>query len=190
MPILDLTPAVLCRLAYLCLGLAIGGLGGFLWADRQATAPTPGIVTVATPAKVLTKIERVAVPCTVVQAYKPAAKRKLKLPTAVVASPTSQVLASSDVRATEHDTRISTVLDTSTGAVDTYTQTLPLPWLRPEARGEVGLYYGVKPGHIGPVGRLVASYDVMQVKAAHVGVMGSLDTDGAAFAGIGVRVRW
>ena len=105
-------------------------------------------------------------------------------------NPDAHVLASTDVQAGERDARISTVLDTATGAVDSYTEALPLPWLRPEARGEVGAWYGVKSGAIAPVGRLQASYDVLQVKAAHVGVMGSVDTDGQAFAGVGLKVRW
>lgn len=170
-------------------GALVGVIALLAWQERQPDL-TPGVVSLATPARVLTKVERITVPCTVVQAYAPEAKRKLKLPASVRENPKAHVLAASDVKAAERDTRISTVLDTATGAVDTYTEALPLPWVRPEARGEVGLYYGVKSGHFGPVGRLQASYDVLQVKAAHVGVMGSVDTDGAAFAGVGLRVRW
>lgn len=170
-------------------GALAGVIGLLAWQARQP-ALLPGVVTLATPAKVMTKVERVTVPCTTVQAYATPAKKKLKLPASVQANPNSHVLASSDVQASERDTRISTVLDTDTGAVDTYSEALPLPWLRPESRGELGAYYGVKSGHFGPMGRLVASYDLLQIKSSHIGVMGSLDTDGAAFAGVGVKIRW
>ena len=181
--------AIAPRLLYALAGLVAGVLLTLIYQTRQPL-PSPGIVTVAAPARVLTKVERVTVPCSVVQVYKPEAKRKISLPEAVRKNPDAHVLASTDVQAGERDARISTVLDTATGAVDSYTEALPLPWLRPEARGEVGAWYGVKSGAIAPVGRLQASYDVLQVKAAHVGVMGSVDTDGDAFAGVGIRVRW
>lgn len=181
--------AIAPRLLYALAGLLAGVLLSIIYQVDQPE-PAPSVVTLATPAKVLTRVERVQIPCETVQAYAPEAKRRISLPEAVRKNPDAHVLASSDVRADERDTRISTVLDTSTGAVDTYAETLPLPWLRPESRGEVGLYYGVKPGQPGMVGRLQARYDVLQIKGSHVGAIGSFDTDGETYAGVGFSYRW
>lgn len=169
------------------LALSLGGGLMFAASYRYATESPPALTP---PAKVLTKVERVTVPCETVQVYKPEAKRKISLPEAVRKNPKAHVVASSDVPATDRDKRLSTVLDTETGAVDTYTEVLAAPWLRPEARGEVGLYAGIKPGQPGMTGRLQARYDVLQIKGAHVGAIGSLDSDGETFAGVGLSYRW
>lgn len=182
--------AVAQRLAYALLGAAVLASA---WAWDRARQPAPGPVAVpvpATPARVLTRIERVTVPCATVQAYQPAAKAALRLPAAVRADPAAHVLAASEVPAGERDTRLSTVLDTATGAVETYAETLPSPWLRAEQRRELGLSYGLKSGASQPVWRVDGQVDLLQTKALHWGLAATADTDGDWFAGLRVSGRW
>lgn len=167
----------------------IGGALMFAGSQWYQAHQPPRILRVASPAKVLTKVERVKIPCETVEVFRPEAKQKIALPEPVRQKSTAHVVASTDVRG-ERDTRISTVLDTETGVFDTYDEQLALPWLRPESRFEAGLYYGAKTGSSTPVGRLQGSYEVLQIKGAHLGAIGSVDTDGEAFAGAGITFRW
>lgn len=176
-------------------GALAGGIGVLAWQARQP-APASGMVAVAQPARVLTRVERVTVPCEQVRAYAPAAKAKLRLPEAVRENPQAHVLASSDVRATERDIRVSTVLDTDTGAVDTYTEALPLPWLASRRETEIGAYAGLRGGQ--PVLRLQGRGDLLQIKSLHVGIIASADLPlspatalpDQSFVGLGVWGRF
>lgn len=165
-------------------------LAALLWFWERNRQPEPLPVSVpvlAQPAKALATVEHVMAPCETVRVYKPPAKKRLKLPAAIQADPAAHVVAASDVPAGEHDTRVSTVLNTQTGAVETFAELQPLPWLRARSDFSLGAYVGLKPGHPGPVGRVEAHYDLLQVKALGLGAIASLDTDGTAFVGIGGR---
>jgi hypothetical protein len=125
-----------------------------------------------------------------IKAYKPQVKTKLKLPPVVIASPTQVVTASSIVPSSEHRTEVSAVLDTTTGNTVQYIHLTEDPWLAPEQRGSVSLAYGIKLPTNELVGRLALREDLVQIKGIHLGLQGTLDTDGEAFGGVGVSYRW
>jgi hypothetical protein len=89
---------------------------------------------------------------------------------------------------------VTSVLDTKTGETTAYTKPEPYPWLAVESRGEARFDYGYKITKGStvplPVGRLSVTHNFVQVKALHMGVNVAIDTDGTAFAGVGLSYRW
>jgi hypothetical protein len=167
--------------------------GGWLYHVRNALPDKAGQVVIATPAKEVASVEKVEVPVKKVTVYKttPALKKKLDLPQPVIDDQQQAVLASSKIPAGERAHTVTTVINTDTGKSETYTRTDPLPWLAFENRGEVGVYVGVKNGQ--QALRLQARQDFVQVKALHLGVVGSVDVSAGkpdVFVGAGVSYRW
>lgn len=129
-----------------------------------------------------------------VKTYQGDTKKNLKLPAAVQADPQQQVIAASQVRADLHPQTVSTVVNTETGAVQTYVKTDPYPWFAVETRGVAQVAYGFKYDvrRLEPktVARLHVGYDVIRVKALTAGVVATLDSDQTGFVGVGVSYRW
>ncbi|KIO49611.1 hypothetical protein [Nitrosospira sp. NpAV] len=124
-------------------------------------------------------------------------KKKLNLPSAVAEDPAREIIASSQAKADDHPQTITTVINTTTGDSETYIRRDPLPWLAWDTSGEVGVYAGIKNGQ--QAVRLQARQGIVQVKALHLGVMGSIDqaAGGAStlsgtdyFVGVGAWVKW
>jgi hypothetical protein len=124
------------------------------------------------------------------KAYSEKAKAQLVLPASVLADPTEHVTSSSILSSSERRQVLSTVLDATTGETTAYVTTAPDPWLSFENRGQLSVDYGFKRGSTQPVGRVNGRYDLLQTKALHWGVSGSLYTDGDYFVGIGGSYRW
>lgn len=131
-----------------------------------------------------------------VKVYRGESKANLKLPAPVIADEHKEVLAASQVKSDLHPQTISTVVDTETGAVTTYTKIDPYPWLGIENRGSIGLAYGYKYSRVigahapGPVGRLTVDYDLIRIKAFTVGGTATADSDSTAFAGVQLKYQW
>lgn len=129
-----------------------------------------------------------------VKVYAGESKANLKLPASMIADDRQQVIAASQVRAELRPQTVSTVVNTETGAVESFVKQDPYPWLAVEARGEVKLAYGYKhnanTGASGPVVRLQVGYDVVRIKALTVGVLATVDSDRDAFAGVALTYRW
>ena len=124
-----------------------------------------------------------------VQAYAPPAKRKLGLPADVQDDPNKYVLDSVKLPNDTHPHTVTTVIDATTGEVQTFDRRDRLPWFRPEQTGEARIDYGIKNG-MAKVARLTVREDLLQVKALHAGIHATLDTDGMYFVGAGVGWRW
>lgn len=122
-----------------------------------------------------------------VKVIKGGAKR-LKVPV----TETEEVQQSSVIESSDHTNTIITVLDTDTGESRTVVREEPLPWLAWDKHGEAGMYAGV--GNQGPTVRLEARHGIAQIKAVHVGVIGSIDKpisgNPSAFVGVGAWARW
>lgn len=128
-----------------------------------------------------------------VTAYRGDAPARLRLPADVTANPDREVIAAAQVKPDPRPQTVSTVIDTRTGAVQNYVTVDPYPWLAVEARGEARLHYGYKNAGLYGVSQVVraqVSYEVVRVKALTLGVTATLDSDGDAFAGVGVTYRW
>lgn len=120
--------------------------------------------------------------------YDPPAKEKLDLPDEVKKDPKKHVTAAVTVPSDEHPQSVVTIFDESTGQTTALTQRMAFPLLAAEQRGQVWLGYGLRNG--ARVGRIMLREDLLQVKALHLGLNASLDTDGAWFVGVGVGYRW
>lgn len=190
---------VIREVLYIVLAFAICGLALMLWyqhLENKALVPNVGVQVLATPAKEVKAIPKVeaSVKNGTVRVYSSAAKIKLKLPAAVADNPAEQVFASNQVKADYHPQTITTTINTETGEATTLVRRDPLPLLAWDDYGEAGLYGGIKNGT--PTVRLEVKQGIFQVKAAHVGVVGTLDqplqgslsTD--YYVGVGAWYRW
>lgn len=119
----------------------------------------------------------------------PSVKEALTLPEPVRKNPESQVLATGRIQAEERPYSLSAVLDGGTGMTTIYAKAEPLPWLALERKAAAGFAYGVRDDGA-RVGLLHGRVDVLQVKRAHLGAMWFVDTDGRAYAGLNVEVRF
>lgn len=160
----------------------------FIW-DKLTPEPAPvGQWVAATPSKVLADVPKVTIQPKSLKVYAPAAKKKLKLPDAIMQDDNQYVIASTTLKHDYHPQTVTTIVDSVTGESTTVTRREVYPWLAAEHTGEVRLDYGVK--RTGRVGRLTLREDVLQVKAAHIGATATLDSDGDAFVGLGLGMRW
>ena len=173
-------------LAIVCLLLA----GWIVWMHYFKPVERAGEVKEAKAAPEVAAVPREAIKPPQVKVYAggKAVKQKLSLPQAVIDAESQRVLASSKIAASEHPSTVTTVIDASTGESQTFVRTDPLPWVAYSSKGAVGLYYGIKRG--GQAARLQIRQDFLQVKALRAGVLASVDSDGQAFAGVGVEYRW
>lgn len=143
----------------------------------------------AKPAGQVADVPKTALSCKPVVVYAQAAKGKLDLPQPVLADTSKYVLSADQVRPDLHPQTITTIYDEQTGQTDTLVRLDPYPWLAAEQTGEVWVGYGVKNGGA-RIGLLSLTEDLVQVKALHFGVAGSVSTDGSVFAGLGAGYRW
>lgn len=183
------------------LGLASAVLVvGLWWLFLRVSLPTPpvNLSVPAAPAREVKAAPKIPVAVkSPVKVYAGGAqlKTKLRLPQAVVDDGAKQVIAASKLRADDHPQTVTTLINTETGDSETYVRRDPLPWLAWDTRGEVGVYLGVNNG--GPALRVEARQGMVQAKALHLGVIGSVeqplgDTAGGTryFVGAGVWAKW
>lgn len=176
---------------------ACGALWGAttLWQNYKPAAPAGGDSVPVQSSPVVKKAPVVAVAIKApVKTFQGQTKVQLKLPPIIIADAAEQVIAASKVTADLHPQTVTTVINTDTGAVQSFVKTEPYPWLAIENRGEASVIYGYKfrAGDFvpKPVGRLQVKYDAVRVKALTVGVTASVDSDRDAFAGVSVSYKW
>lgn len=171
------------------LGVSLGlGIAALYLHFKPVPAPV-GVTLDAKPAPELKKESTVPVIVAApIQVYRPAVKKKLTLPAHVQADTNTHVVASSKTANDERQHTITTTLDTTTGQFATHDRTDPLPWVSVNTKSEVGVFYGIKDGD--QVLRLQARQELLQVKAVHVGVTSTIDSDGSYFVGAGAWARW
>jgi len=174
--------------------LALIVVGWLYWESRHIPEKVAQVV-IATPSKEVKNTPKKTVKPKQVEVYNGGVKlkAKLNLPAALIHDDQQSVIASSKIPAGEHSKTVTTVLNTESGKSETYVRTDPLPLIAYESRGEIGAYYGIKRGE--PTIRIQARHDFVQVKALHIGVIGSIDrtvstgkTDN--FIGVGVSYKF
>lgn len=158
------------------------------WHFTPSPAPV-GSTVVAQKAPELKKAPRQNITPPKVSVYKPPAKAKLDLPADIQGDPNKYVLDSVKLPNDTHPHTVTTVIDATTGEVQTFDRRDPLPWFKPEQTGEARLDYGFKAGRP-MIARLTLREDLLQVKALHAGINASLDADGQYFVGAGVSWKW
>lgn len=172
-------------LAITTLGLAL--IAALYFHFKPAPSP-PGVHMPATPAPEVKREETVPIDVTSVNVYKPAVKKKLKLPPAVQADPKQHVVAATRTPNDEREHTVTTTLDTTTGKFTTYDRAEPLPWMAVATKTQVGLYYGLRGSDT--ILRLQAQQELLQIKAVRLGATATLDSDGQSFIGLGAWARW
>jgi hypothetical protein len=176
-------------------GVALLGLALFM---RGCTPPTPApaasVVSEAIINPAVIEEKKVDTPLLsprkTVRTYGAAAKGLITLPKTVAEDDNKLVTDSVQLQPSEKRQVVTQVLDIGTGETVSYTHTLPDPWLALEDRGAISLDYGFKRGSTTPVGRINLRQDFLQVKSLHVGVTGSMYSDGDYFVGVGGSYRW
>lgn len=176
------------RYAITALGLFIGITGVSLYFHFKPDPAPPGIHMPATPAPEIRLEETVPIIIDFVKVYKPAVKKKLKLPPAVQSDAKQHVVASTKTPNDERPHTVTTVLDTSTGEFTSYDRAEPLPWLAVSTKTQIGLFFGLKGGD--QVIRLQGQQELLQIKAMRVGATATLDSDGETFIGVGAWARF
>lgn len=129
-------------------------------------------------------------PTSTIKAYKPAVKNTIPLPAAVLGDVDKYVTSSVSVDGSEKRKVVSTVIDVATGESTTYIAPVPSPWFSFEHRGYAALDYGFKRNSSNPVARLNVREDLVQIKEIHLGLTGSIHSDGDYFVGMGGEYRW
>lgn len=179
--------------AWVIICTVIGVVLGLMYMVLREPTRPPAVPS--EPAKALKSVpkEEVTISAPVKVYAKPAAK-KLNLPKDVQTSTTERVLAATQVQPSDRRQTVTTTLDTATGESRQFVQADPFPWVALEHRGEVRLSGGYKfsQNYVTPkpVARLSVSYEAVRIKALTVGVVAQVDSDGDAFAGVGLAYRW
>jgi hypothetical protein len=180
------------KIAIGCIIALIVFCAGALASHHYFSAPPKAPVEKWTPAKPSPQVAAIArqeikLPAVIV--YAPKAKQTLDLPDEILNDTNKYVLQATRLPSDTHPATVTTLIDQTTGEVQTYVRRELLPWFAFEHTGEARIDVGVKSA-VGTVGRLTVREDMLQVKALHAGVNVSLDTDGQIFAGVGVGYRW
>lgn len=152
--------------------------------------PVPvGSWTVAKSAPEVALVPTQTLQCKPVVVYSQAAKSKLNLPTPVQADANQYVLDTAQVPSGLRPETVTTVFDDRTGKSVVLMKTDPYPWASAENVREFRFDYGFKNG-FDKVGRFTFREDLLQVKAVHLGLNTSVDTDKSFFIGLGLGYRW
>lgn len=77
------------------------------------------------------------------------------------------------------------------GDIDVLAQRLQLPLFAYGVEKSLGIAYGLRDGHTGPVWRLDGGYQILSVKALNLSAVGNVDTGGGWFVGarVGFSMR-
>lgn len=157
-------------------------------AEKSADVKRVPLVTVAAPKGV--------------RVYQPEAKLKLNLPPTVIANKDEQVISTARVDNTVRPHTVTTTINTETGEAQSFVRADPYPWVALESRGEVGVSAGYKyrydraaglasvTNSTQPTVRIDARHDFLQIKAFHLGVIGTLDSDRDLYFGARLSYKW
>jgi hypothetical protein len=154
--------------------------------------PAPVVIAkVAPQIKSTDKVEvTLETPKKTVRVYPSGSKAKVKLPPEAIENANIKLTASSVIKSSEYPVQVSQVLDITTGETETFVQEVPKPWIAFENRGAASLDYGFKRGATNPVLRLNLRENLVQLKGIHLGLSGSIHSDGDYFVGVGGEYKW
>ena len=173
-----------------CAGMIIVGviIAAVAW-HLLPPAPAPAAAWVAAaPAPQLFNLPQQIITPPAVRVYAPPAKQKLDLPDAIKNDPAAHVIAATRVPIDPRPQTVTSLIDARTGTVTTLIRRDDYPLLATQRSGELRLDYGYKNAH--PITRLTLRADLVQIKAAQLGIAATLDTDGQHFVGAGVGFKW
>lgn len=163
---------------------------GIAWYNKKPPIPA-GMTVQAIPAPEIKAEPKMEIKPVSVKVYRHAVKGKLKLPELVANDSSQYVIASNTTANDERPHTITTTINQSTGDIQTFDRTDPLPWMAINTKSEVGIYYGVKHGE--QAIRIEGRQELLQIKTVHLGAIASADMTRAGadtFIGIGAWARW
>jgi hypothetical protein len=147
---------------------------GFLYWQKFTEQAAVGVAVEAKPSGLVSNIPTESVHvATGVIAYKPAAKKKLKLPQAVQDNPAQVVTSATTVPSDFRPHTVTTVLDTQTGKTTAYDTRMALHWAALNVRGEAGIGYGRD--RDGQIARVFVRQGLASIKA--VRIVGEVNAD-------------
>lgn len=177
--------------AWLLLATLLSALYFYSTAPSKQTSSQPQLALESSQVINETKQEvALETPKKTIKVYKDSIKGSLSLPKAAISNANIKLTDSSVIKGSERDTQVNQVLDISTGETQTYVTELPTPWFSFESKGAASMDYGYKRGSTQAVGRLNVRQDLVQIKEIHLGISGSVYTDGDYFVGVGGEYRW
>lgn len=166
--------------------LAIGFVLGLLIAGTICAYNTMSRITapsiIAQPSKELKHAETTKLTCKPLVVYRDKVKRDLGLPDATVKDSAQQVVASTQIKASDYPHTISAVANIDSGKVDMFLRQDSLPWLSFDRKGTLGVSWGVQDDGETAT-RVDASYRLLAVKRLNLGLTGDVSTTGRAFVG-------
>ena len=171
------------------IAVLVGGLfvaAGCWWNSNKPSLPS----ILATPSKDLAHVAKSKIECKPVIVYTDVAKSKLGLPETVKADPEQQVSASTQVRPNERPVTVSSVFDMGTGQTSMYQRIDPLQWLSFDSKAVLGVAYGFKSDSAGLVTRIYGRYELVQIKAIHLGLLADVDNARGWYGGGFAEIRW
>ena len=166
-------------LATLFAGLGLGLLLPWLFEE----APQSSVI--AQPAKEVEKVVWVTKPCPGIKAAPEATRKELGIPEAVQ----GDVVAAVRIPGDDHPHTLTGIYSPETMTVTLLDRRDPLPWLAYTGRWRAGMYYGASDDRIGAY-RLTAGYELYKVKLINLGAVGSLESGGRWFAGVGGEIKF
>lgn len=175
----------------LALFAAILAMLAAAWVFWPRPQPVAGQSVPLPPAPEVRTVEKVVERVKYVKVYPDAAKADVDLPEPVAANPAKKLTATGKLHAEDRPYTLTAVLDTTTGESEVYARPDPLPWLAPDTRTEVGVFYGYKDGE--QAIRIDGRQTLVRVKALRLGAVASADaTPGNidTFIGVGAWMRW
>jgi hypothetical protein len=173
----------------LLIGIVIGlAIAGGLYLYDKMRDPLPSVLAPVSP-KVADAAKETKT-CDKVQAYVPKVKKELGLPEHVQKDEQASVIAAAPVPPSDYPRTAITLLHRDTGVGEIYLQPEPTPWVAAVTRYNLGLYYGARTDADALVARLVASGEFLQLKRLNLGGTVSVDSDGQAFGGVGISIRF
>jgi hypothetical protein len=154
--------------------------------------PTPVVIAkVAPQIKSTDKVEvALETPTKTIRVYPSGSKAKVKLPPEAIENANIKLTDSTVIKSSESPVQVSQVLDISTGETETYVQEVPKPWVALENRGAASIDYGFKRNNSNSVLRLNVRGNLVQLKGIHLGLSGSIYSDGDYFVGVGGEYKW
>jgi len=122
---------------------------------------------------------------------KPTARKKMKLPTAIVDNPSVVITSTASAPASEGGHEIATVLDTTTGITETVIKENPRPWFGFGGKTEIGLRAGLSTR--GEQAALYVRQDILRVGKVYLAGYGEVNggtTNAEAKGMIDLSVRF
>lgn len=137
--------------------------------------PEIGVSVPPVPAKEVKGEEKIKTDIKVIYVYPDKVKKALNLPANVQEDSSKHVIAAGKIQTSDRPYTFSATVDTQTGQGEVFVRPDALPWIGLGKQGALGVAYGFKNEQ--PMGWVYGKYDLIRVKALHIGTSATLYQD-------------